>query len=375
MSFTETVRLKLYWNTTYTTEPDGTITVQRDAPDGYLIIDRMLDFSELVDKTWLICGDVVAPHNPSRVFRQFGYHQRIPGDALLLTAAEITSLLKRKPFGGSDRRWLQQLGIYLQVWNDRHGQVVGTDDLYVGEPSADPEYLLWYHQVTVKYVTDPTDSENARGFHGSAETLRLMARLPEFFERALSVNATNVVRHDLDRHVEVHDILSQELAPVDPTQQHPPPRPPRRSRRSQRGRGGKRQSQHLSHIGPPGMSGLIFPSPAVHPIGLHIVSTPFSTTFSSSVSTSFIPSVSTSFFADPSAFYRPIMSPKTSSLIFLHSLFLPDFSASGYQRHEERWIESTLGTPPLAVSKGQRVTKEPDRLTYSLFRAKKPKKK
>ncbi|CAI9095088.1 OLC1v1030947C1 [Oldenlandia corymbosa var. corymbosa] len=130
-------------------------------------------------QTWLICGDVVAPHNPSRVFRQFGYHQRIPGDALLLTAAEITSLLKRKPFGGSDRRWLQQLGIYLQVWNDRHGQVVGTDDLYVGEPSADPEYLLWYHQVTVKYVTDPTDSENARGFHGSAETLRLMATLME----------------------------------------------------------------------------------------------------------------------------------------------------------------------------------------------------
>ncbi|CAI9106412.1 OLC1v1005561C1 [Oldenlandia corymbosa var. corymbosa] len=237
-------------------------------------------------QTWLICGDVVAPHNPSRVFRQFGYHQRIPGDALLLTAAEITSLLKRKPFGGSDRRWLQQLGIYLQVWNDRHGQVVGTDDLYVGEPSADSEYLLWYHQVTVKYVTDPTDSKNARGFHCSAETLRLMATLMEdvrslsiigqrtfdadsfgydrlgeiaqVAERALSVNATNVVRHDLDRHVEVHDILSQELASVDPTQQHPTPRPPRRSRRSQRGHGGQetittsqphQSSQHeQSHI-------------------------------------------------------------------------------------------------------------------------------
>ncbi|CAI9099624.1 OLC1v1036474C1 [Oldenlandia corymbosa var. corymbosa] len=56
MSFTETVRLKLYWNTTYTTEPDGTITVQRDAPDGYLIIDRMLDFSELVDKVLSVIG-------------------------------------------------------------------------------------------------------------------------------------------------------------------------------------------------------------------------------------------------------------------------------------------------------------------------------
>ncbi|CAI9095087.1 OLC1v1030946C1 [Oldenlandia corymbosa var. corymbosa] len=52
-----------------------------------------------------------------------------------------------------------------------------------------------------------------------------------------------------------------------------------------------------------------------------------------------------------------------------------EVSVRGYQRHEEQGSSQTLGTPPLAVSKGQRVTKEPDRLTYSLFRAKKPKKK
>ncbi|CAI9102752.1 OLC1v1001071C1 [Oldenlandia corymbosa var. corymbosa] len=362
-------------------------------------------------QTWLICGDVVAPHNPSRVFRQFGYHQRIPGDALLLTAAEITSLLKRKPFGGSDRRWLQQLGIYLQVWNDRHGQVVGTDDDYVGEPSADPEYLLWYHQVTVKYVTDPTDSENARGFHGSAETLRLMATLMEdvrslsiigqhtfdadsfgydrlgeiaqVAERALSVNATNVVRHDLDRHIEVHDILSQELAPVDPTQQHPPPRPPRRSRRSQRGRGGQetitssqphQSSQHeQSHI--PFTGGSSHRSPHR--------STPFSTTFSPSVSTSFIPSVSTSFFADPTGVLPSDYVSQHQEVNFSFTRFSPrllgvgleillltflgfsrsededeaedadqddQFEGQGYQRHEEQGSSQTLGTPPLAVS-------------------------
>ncbi|CAI9116833.1 OLC1v1018097C1 [Oldenlandia corymbosa var. corymbosa] len=57
-----------------------------------------------------------------------------------------------------------------------------------------------------------------------------LGEIAQVAERALSVNATNVVRHDLDRHVEVHDILSQELAPVDPTQQHPPPGPPRHSR-------------------------------------------------------------------------------------------------------------------------------------------------
>ncbi|CAI9102587.1 OLC1v1000878C1 [Oldenlandia corymbosa var. corymbosa] len=104
------------------------------------------------------------------------------------------------------------------------------DKLYDPYGIRDPEYLLWYHQVTVKYVTDPTDSENTRSFHGSAETLRLMATLMEdvrslsiigqrtfdadsfgydrlgeiaqVAERALSVNATNVVHHDLDRHVE-----------------------------------------------------------------------------------------------------------------------------------------------------------------------------
>ncbi|CAI9112986.1 OLC1v1013502C1 [Oldenlandia corymbosa var. corymbosa] len=51
------------------------------------------------------------------------------------------------------------------------------------------------------------------------------------------------------------------------------------------------------------------------------------------------------------------------------------FEGQGYQCHEEQGSSQTLRTPPLAVSKGQRVTKEPDRLTYSIFRAKKPKKK
>ncbi|CAI9099869.1 OLC1v1036751C1 [Oldenlandia corymbosa var. corymbosa] len=64
-----------------------------------------------------------------------------------------------------------------------------------------------------------------------------LGEIAQVAEQALSVNATNFVRHDLERQVEVNDILSQELAPVDPTQQYPPPRPPRRSRRSQRGHG------------------------------------------------------------------------------------------------------------------------------------------
>ncbi|CAI9115146.1 OLC1v1015983C1 [Oldenlandia corymbosa var. corymbosa] len=334
-------------------------------------------------------------------------------------------------------------------------------------------------QVTVKYVTDPTDSENARGFHGSAETLRLMAtfmedvrslsiigqrtfdadsfgydrlgEIAQVAERAWSVNATNVVRHDLDRHVEVNDILSQELAPVDPAQQHPPSRPPRHSRRSQRGRGGQetiissqphQSSQHeQSHI--PFTSGSSHQSPHQSPLHSRQHSAHQSPHHSSHQS----PHHSS---PTQQAFYRPIMSPQhqqsnfaftqfsspqtsqrqfgdsfidfsgfqQSSLDgqsihytsnFLSSMFEgvagqhqaddpaegeresqgedeaedeaedadqdDQFEGQGYQRHEEQGSSQTLGTPPLAVSKGQRVTKEPDRLTYSLFRAKKPKKK
>ncbi|CAI9106002.1 OLC1v1005050C1 [Oldenlandia corymbosa var. corymbosa] len=234
-----------------------------------------------------------------------------------------------------------------------------------------------------------------------------LGEIAQVAERALSVNATNVVRHDLDRQVEVNDILSQELAPVDPTQQHPPDLRGVRAGLSM-GVGGKRQSRPLSHISPPSISSLISPS----------LTSPHQSPHHSSPT--------------QQAFYRPIMSPQhqqshfaftqfsslqtsqpqfgdafidfsgfqQSSLDgqsihymsnFLSSMFEgiagqhqandpardqhDQFEGQGYQRHEEQGSSKTLGTPPLAVSKGQRVTKEPDRLTYSHFRAKKPKKK
>ncbi|CAI9095104.1 OLC1v1030965C1 [Oldenlandia corymbosa var. corymbosa] len=415
MSFTETVRLKVYRNTTYTTEPDGSITIQRDAPDSYFNIDRMLDFSELVDK-----------------------------------------VVREKKVQGITR-------FNLAAYRDQLAVLAESD----------------MDAVTVKYVTDPTDSENARGFHSSAETLRLMATLMEdvrslsiigqrtfdadsfgydrlgeiaqVAERALSVNATNVVRHDLDRHVEVNDILCQELAPVDPTQQHPPPRPPRRSCRSQRGRGGQETitSTQQSHI--PFTGGSSHQSP-FHSRQYSSHQSPHHSPHHSSYQSPHHSPHQSPHYSSPTqqAFYRPIMSPQhqqshfaftqfsspqtsqpqfgdsfidfsgfqQSSLDgqsihytsnFLSSMFEgvagqhqaddptggeresqgedeaedevedadqdDQFEGQGYQRHEEQGSSQTLGAPPLAVSKGQRVTKEPDRLTYSLFRAKKPKKK
>ncbi|CAI9115473.1 OLC1v1016378C1 [Oldenlandia corymbosa var. corymbosa] len=345
--------------------------------------------------------------------------RRIPGDALLLTAAEITSLLKRKPFGGFDRRWLQQLGIYLQVWNDRHDQLVGTDDEYVGEPSADPEYILWYHQATLMEDVRSLSIIGQRTFDADSFGYDRLGEIAQVAERALSVNATNVTSEAFaqvsawawgarDNHI--HSAIS--VLPASAFS----------------------YSLHWRFI----------PSVSTS------VSTLFSTAFSPSVSTSFIPSVSTSFFADPTGVLpSDYVSPAPAVPFCLHSVFLPsDFSAQfgdffidfsgfqqssldsqsihytsnflssmfegvagqhqaddpaggeresqgedeaedeaedadqddqfegqGYQRHEEQGSSQTLGTPPLAVSKGQRMTKESGRLTYSLFRAKKPKKK
>ncbi|CAI9118338.1 OLC1v1019897C1 [Oldenlandia corymbosa var. corymbosa] len=215
-----------------------------------------------------------------------------------------------------------------------------------------------------------------------------LGEIAQVAERALSVNAMNVVRHDLDRHVEVNDESRTCTCRPDPTtstshtseafaQSHIPFTD-----------GSSHQSphhslQHLSHQSPHHSS---------HQSPHHSSPT-------------------------QQAFYRPIMSPQHQQSHFAFTQFSSpqtsqpqfgdafiDFSGfqqssldgqsihytsnflssmfegvagqhQGYQRHEEQGSSQTLGTPPLAMSKGQRVTKEPDRLTYSHFRAKKPKKK
>ncbi|CAI9099533.1 OLC1v1036373C1 [Oldenlandia corymbosa var. corymbosa] len=294
-------------------------------------------------QTWLICGDVVAPHNPSR--------------ATLMEDVRSLSIIGQRTFDADSFGY------------DRLGEIA---------------------QVA---------------------------------ERALFVNATDVVRHDLDRHVEV----------------------------SAWAWGARDNHIHSATSVLPKIASLIFPSPAVHPIGLHIdlhsILDKDSAHRSPHHSSHQSPHHSSPI---QQAFYRPIMSPQhqqshfaftqfsspqtsqrqfgdsfidfsgfqQSSLdgqsIHYTSNFLSgmfegvagqhqaddpaggeresqgedeaedeaedtdqddQFEGQGYQRHEEQGSSQTLGTPPLAVSKGQRVTKEPDRLTYRFFRAKKPKKK
>ncbi|CAI9115743.1 OLC1v1016733C1 [Oldenlandia corymbosa var. corymbosa] len=240
-----------------------------------------------------------------------------------------------------------------------------------------------------------------------------LGEIAQVAEHALSVDATNVVRHDLEKQDEVNDILSQELGPVDLTQQYPPPEPLRRSRRSQRGCGRREaitptQPHQSSHHQ---QSHILFTQFSSHQSPHH------SLQHSSHQSPHHSPhhSLHSSVSPTQQAFYRPIMSPQhhqshfaftqfsshqpsqpqfgdcfidlsrfqQSSLDgqslhytsnFLSSMF-EGIAGQGYQRHEEQGPSQNLETPPLALSKGQRGTKEPDRLTYSHFRAKKFKKK
>ncbi|CAI9102514.1 OLC1v1000796C1 [Oldenlandia corymbosa var. corymbosa] len=234
-----------------------------------------------------------------------------------------------------------------------------------------------------------------------------LGEIAQVAERLLSVNATNVVRHDLERQVEVNDILSQKLAPVDPTQQHPPPRPPRRSRRSQRGRGGQetitptqphQSSQHQqSHI--PFTDGSSHQSPLMSPhhSSQHSSHQPPHSPHQSPHHSS--PTQQSSLDGQSIHYTSNFLSSMFEGVAGQHQADDPaggeresqgedededeaedadqhdQFEGQGYQRHEEQGSSQTLGTPPLAVSKGQRVTNEPDRLTYSHFQSKKPKKK
>ncbi|CAI9099498.1 OLC1v1036331C1 [Oldenlandia corymbosa var. corymbosa] len=149
-----------------------------------------------------------------------------------------------------------------------------------------------------------------------------LGEIAQVAERALSINATDVVRHDLDSHVEFNDILSQELAHVDPTQQHPPPRPSRRSRRSQRGRGGQgtitptqphQSSQHQqSHI--PFIDGSSHQSPH-HSLQHSSHQSPHHSSHQSPHQSLHHSSLT------QQAFYRPIMSPQYQQSHFAFTQF------------------------------------------------------
>ncbi|KAK9051618.1 hypothetical protein SSX86_028245 [Deinandra increscens subsp. villosa] len=102
--------------------------------------------------TYLVVFEVVEPHLPSRVMRQFGFFQTVPNN-LLITRDEHTTLhgLSRK---ATTINWNQECAMYIAHWINRMAHVV-TGQECGGEYRASPMYMNWFLERTAFYVEDP----------------------------------------------------------------------------------------------------------------------------------------------------------------------------------------------------------------------------
>ncbi|XP_042059576.1 serine/threonine-protein phosphatase 7 long form homolog [Salvia splendens] len=110
--------------------------------------------------TTLICWNLVEPHLPQRVLRQFGIVQPyIPLD----NQFHETDFVKLDRRGKSGRNWVEYHANHIQDWDNRHN-MVWTDVEYSTEPIATAEYMDWFRRITVVYITKP-GVHAQEGFH------------------------------------------------------------------------------------------------------------------------------------------------------------------------------------------------------------------
>ncbi|XP_042003895.1 serine/threonine-protein phosphatase 7 long form homolog [Salvia splendens] len=115
--------------------------------------------------TTLICWNMVEPHLPQRVLRQFGIVQLyIP----LVNRFHGTDFAKQNRRGKSGRNWVEWHANHIQDWDNRHN-MVWTDLEYSMEPIATDEYMDWCRWITVVYLTKP-DVHAEEGFHETASS-------------------------------------------------------------------------------------------------------------------------------------------------------------------------------------------------------------
>ncbi|XP_042025149.1 uncharacterized protein LOC121772203 [Salvia splendens] len=117
--------------------------------------------------TTLICWNLAEPHLPHRVLRQFGIVQPyIPQ----LPRFHSTDFAKQDRRGKAGRNWVDWHANYIQEWDNMHF-LVWTDLEYSDEPVATEEYMDWFRQITVVYLTKP-GVHAEQGFHETASSHR-----------------------------------------------------------------------------------------------------------------------------------------------------------------------------------------------------------
>ncbi|KAG6513450.1 hypothetical protein ZIOFF_023780 [Zingiber officinale] len=142
--------------------------------------------------TYLICWEIIEAHLPNRVLRQFGMHQPIPIPRLL---DKHVALHKMTRSGRANTNWIETHQQYIDHWRDSLNHVENGE--LVNDPMhASVEYMSWYWQRIVIYITNPSQRFSSSGFQGDGETTEyLMDGMCRVFYTSLDLMVISDAKH------------------------------------------------------------------------------------------------------------------------------------------------------------------------------------
>ncbi|CAI9108647.1 OLC1v1008305C1 [Oldenlandia corymbosa var. corymbosa] len=121
--------------------------------------------------TWLICWDIVEPHQVDRVMRQFGLKQLIPPQPMIAGFEEWEKLHKYGRTGRAGNNWEFHHREYIEKWNNRVDFIVAGSPS--GQSSTDDDYLPW------QKIIEEEEPQDDRGIGGARQKIKEEGE-PEF---------------------------------------------------------------------------------------------------------------------------------------------------------------------------------------------------